>query len=495
MRVPLQPPPGLVSDDSTFAAEGAWVDGSNVRFWEGRPQSIGAWESVFTDMLTGVCRNIKTWTINDGSRVMAFGTHSALQVYFAGTLSDITPAGLTTGTIDSSGDAPGYGTGAYGVGTYSNPESTYYPRTWSLDTWGENLVANPRGGKLYRWQNDPGVDAAEVANAPDEITCILVTPERQVLALGCTEEVSGDFNPLCIRGCDLGDIDDWTTSASNNAFEHILAGAGRIVKAKMVGNLVAVWTDMGLYVGQFLGNPSQTYRFDPVATNCGLIGPNAVEIIGTTAFWVGPDLQIRAWTPGVEPRIIECPIRSDFADNLDTIQGAKIVAAGVSRFGELWLHYPDARDGDENSRYIALSVDKGWWFRGTLARTAAIDAGVAQYPMAADYEGNVYFHETDGEVDWSITSADQYLESGERCLQLQRIYPDFKAQSGDVNLSVTMRMRPQAPTTTRGPFTIAAAADKKDFRATGAIAAVVFSGTGSVRFGKPTFDALVLGSR
>ncbi len=495
MRVPLQPPPGLVSDDSTFAAEGAWVDGSNIRFWEGRPQTIGAWESVFAPPLTGVCRNIKSWTNNDGSRILAFGTHSALQLYFAGTLSDITPAGLSAGSIDSSGEAPGFGTGTYGTGPYSNPESTFFPRTWSLDTWGENLVANPRGGKIYRWENDPGVDAAEVTNAPDEISALLVTPERQVLALGCNEEISGDFNPLCIRGCDLGDIDDWTTSATNNAFEHILAGSGRIVKGAMVGNLVAVWTDTGLYVGQFLGNPNQTYRFDPVATNCGLIGPNAVAVVGSTAFWVAPDLQIRAWAPGIEPRIVECPIHGDFAANLDTLQSAKIVAAGVSKFGELWFHYPDVRDGDENSRYIAVSVDKGSWFRGLLGRTAAVDAGVAQFPIAADEQGQVYFHETEGAVDWSLTSADQYLESAERCLQLQSFRPDFKSQTGDVSLTLTTRMRPQGPTIARGPFTIAEGAEKKDFRATGAIAAIRFLGNGALRFGKPCFDAAVLGTR
>ena len=135
-----------------------------------------------------MCRAIKAWTTNAGSLTLAFGTNSALQVYWSGTLYDITPAGLTPGAVDSSGSAPGYGTGPYGLETYSVPASQAYARSWSLDTWGENLIACPRGGTLFRWQNDPTAEAVEIANAPDEITAVVTTIERQVLALGCNEE-------------------------------------------------------------------------------------------------------------------------------------------------------------------------------------------------------------------------------------------------------------------------------------------------------------------
>ncbi len=57
------------------------------------------------------------------------------------------PAGLADGT-----GGAGYGTGAYSVGGYGLPSATvYYPRTWSLDNWGQNLLACPRGGGLYEW--------------------------------------------------------------------------------------------------------------------------------------------------------------------------------------------------------------------------------------------------------------------------------------------------------------------------------------------------------
>src|SRR5215831_11050250 len=214
MRVPLEPPPGLNDDDTTFTAPGTWADGSNVRFVKSHPETIGAWyKGGFTTLLTGTCRNIKTWTTTNGSVCLAFGTHSALQVWWNGALSTITPAGLATGSIDATGSSPGYGSGAYGSSTYSTPPSLAYCRTWSLDTWGQNLLACPRAGTLYQWLNDPLVAAAAVTNAPARIDGgILTTSERQVLAFGCNEEVSGNFNPLCIRGCDLEDLTDWTTT-------------------------------------------------------------------------------------------------------------------------------------------------------------------------------------------------------------------------------------------------------------------------------------------
>ena len=499
MRVALDPPPGLTDDDTTFASPGQWADGTNVRFIKGRPETIGPSISYFATALTGVCRNIKAWTDNDAVLDIAFGTHSALQVYTNATLSTITPSGLAAGSIDNSGSAPGYGTGTYGTGTYSVPASAFYARTWSLDTWGENLIASPRGGTLYRWENNPASLAAVVTNAPDEITCILTTPERQVLALGCNEEGSGIFNGLCIRGCDLEDIDDWTTAADNNAFEHILEGSGAIVKGQMIGPYVAVWTNVGLYMGQFIGAPGQAYRFDPVAMNCGLIGPNAVVIVAGTAYWIGTDKQIRAWAPGGQPVIVDCPIWRDFADNLTDAQAAKIIAASLSKFNEVWFHYPDSRDGSENSRWFAFTLtgDGLIWFRGEMERTAFTDAGVASFPIGADADGVAYLHEhPDGTaVDWSLRTADTYVGEGDQVAEVQRFVPDFEEQENSLDLTLFMRKDPRSTAVTKGPYAISTSATKKDFRASGRIMAVKLSGTGRMRTGKSLFEAVLRGRR
>src|SRR5882724_1211889 len=130
MRIPLDLPPGLNGDDTSFAGNGRWADGSNVRFRLGRAQVIGGWEALVATPLTGVCRAVLPWTDNAAVLNIAFGTHSKLQLWQGGALFDITPAsGFTAGAIDGAGSA-GYGTGAYGVGGFGQPSITdYFPLT------------------------------------------------------------------------------------------------------------------------------------------------------------------------------------------------------------------------------------------------------------------------------------------------------------------------------------------------------------------------------
>jgi hypothetical protein len=471
-----------------------------MRFVEGRAQTIGGWTRVFGGNIPGLCRNVHNWTNIAGVPNIAFGSHNALRIQVGGMFSDITPSGLMPGAIDTSGGGPGYGTDVWSGGTYSVPSSAFNLRTWSLDSWGETLLAVPRGGTLYQWTNDPGTAAAAIAAAPGEITAMLVTPERQVLALGCTEEISNDFNPLCIRGCDIENPNDWTTASSNNAFEHVLEGGGQILAGRMVGPFVAIWTDNSLHQGQFLGNPDQTYRFDRIDANCGVLGPNAVCIQKGAAYWVGKDRQIRTWIPGSRPMIIPCPIWRDFADHLHNDQAAKLIAVSNSRFDEVWFFYPDARDGNENSRYIALSTSNGCWFRGRLARTAACDAGVLPYPIAVTATGIAYHHEIGSDADglalsWSARSAAQFLSEGERVLQVQGMQPDFKEQEQDVLLTIYTRKQAQSPARVHGPYRLRPGTAKKDFRVTGAIIELEFAGRGYARFGRPTFDAIATGAR
>lgn len=502
MRIALEIPPGLVSDDTTFAAAGRYEDANNVRFWRGKPQTIGGWSAMMGDTLTGVCRNTLSWSDNDAALNIAFGTHSALHVAAGGGLYTITPAGLAAGG-EHGAFGPGYGADAYDVDTYGTPRTNYAPRTWSLATYGQTLIASPRDGTIYQWSNNPAAVAVAVTNAPASCTYVLVTPERQVLAFGCNEESSGVFNPLCIRGSDIENPTQWTTSTANNAFEHILEGGGKIIAARLFGNGVAVWTDNSVYFGQFIGDIGQAYRFDRIEENCGLIGPNAVTVVNQVAYWIGPDFQFRAWTLGAVPQIVPCPIRNDFADNVANAQHDKIAAGSISKYGEVWWFYPDARDGDENSRYVAVSTVDGTWFRGQLARSSFADAGVAGYPIGVDPDGTVYYHEigqtaNGGPLEWHIKSADQYLGDGSQCMMVRSVWPDFENQRGSVSLTVNVRQYPQSTAVEKGPYSLTRTASKKDFRASGRVVSVEFAGASApsfARLGSPVFDVIPTGMR
>lgn len=675
MRISLDIPPGLNGDDTAYAAAGRWADASNVRFYRGRPQTIGGWESLTPTLLTGVCRNVFNWSDNSGALNIAFGTHSDLQVWVGGTLYTITPtlalppytllaadltatdgsatitaailghgmdtgdtviiSGSTTvgratvtgtktvtvvnedsftfsasgaadlsktlgsnplatvsgspvvtitetghnissgttvtisgaaavggltpngsytvtvvdansykitmgsnasstttgggasvvvdvpatggvgltftpqkafaaGAIDGAGGA-GYGTGAYSIGGYSEPSTAdFYPRTWGLGAFGEWLIANPRGGTIYAWKNDTGVDAEALTNAPRQVSHAIVAPQDQIFALGCNEEVSGDFNALCIRHCSVKKATEWNTNTNTTAREYVLPGGGRIVGGRVIANNLLVWTNHALFLGTFVGSINQPWRFDQVGKNCGLIGPNAAAVVGQAAFWIGPDLQFYRYQLGLGAQAIECPIRTDFVENLTPTQADKISAGTISSFTEVRWDYPDNRDGTENSRYLTLNVSDGSWSKGLMARTAWCDAGPNLDPIGVTAQGNAYWHERGATADgqafsWFIESADQYLDEN-FTMRVNSVWPDIGAaqQIGPVYVTLKSRLKPQSEERVFGPYGMAVGQSKVDVRASGRLFKVRYSGNSvptSARLGRPIFDVERTGRR
>lgn len=507
MKIPLELPPGLSGDDTSYAAAGRWADGSNVRFRLGAAETIGGWERLTADPLTGVCRTLFPWTDNSGALNIGFGAHSKLQLWRGGALVDITPtSGFTVGAIDGAGSA-GYGTGAYGVGGFGLPSvSDYFPLTWSFGAWGQQLLASPRNQTIFAWTNDTAQKAQALAGAPANVTHMLVAPLSggyQVFALGCNEEVSGTFNPLCIRHSSIRNNTQWSTSASGStAREYILTGGGRIVAGRMCGPALLVWTGDALFLGTFVGALNQPWRFERVGRNCGLIGPNAVVVAGQTAFWVSPDRQFFSYALGGQAEPITCPIRRDFADDLAASQGDKVVASSNAEFSEVRFDYPDRRDGYENSRYLALAVggpDAGAWHRGVMARTAFVDAGPSSYPIGVAFDGAVYLHEKGRSADggpfsWFIESADSYLDP-DATLLARGVWPDFRDQVGPVTVTLAGRFHPQDASQSVS-VALAVGDAKADLLATGRLFRVRFAGQSAptgCRIGKPTFDVVPAG--
>lgn len=512
-RTALKIPPGIFSDDTVHAAAGRWADGSNVRFRLAMPQVIGGWEALTADTVDGVCRWIFPWGNNSNQLQFAFGTHTALQVWVGGGLYDITPtADFTAGNIDGAGSA-GYGTGAYGMGGYATPTlDDSFPLTWSGGAMGQDLYASPRGQTIFKWDaSDTATEAASLSNAPDNVTYCLVSSKDFVFALGCNEEVSTDFNALCVRHSSTFLPNEWATTTTNSAREYILPGGGRIVGGRNLGDYVLVWTNSALFRFDYVGQLTEVYRFEKVGDKCGLIGPNAAVVVGQTAFWISPDRQFWSYSLGGEPTPLPCPIREDFADNLAFAQSDKIVASSIGEFSEIRFDYPDGRDGYENSRYVAVPIagpDAGAWYRGQMPRTAMVDAGPAPYPLGVqstvdgdDSEGVPYWHErgqsADGAVlSWFIESADQYL-SEDRALLIRSYWPDSEYQVGPMSLTLTSRYRPRGDEVVKA-YTVAADADKVDIRASGRLFRMKFAGSASptaFRMGRPVLDMVPTGGR
>lgn len=443
--------------------------------------------------ITAVTAN--TWTFTAGSNANATSTGG-------GSSAIATPQRpFTGGEIDGSGSS-GYGTGAYGVGGYGEPSTTdYFPMTWSLGAYGQTLIASPRNQTIFQWSNVLATPAAPIAGAPANVTFALVAPTRQVFALGCNEEASGAFNPLCIRHSGISALTNWTTlsSSASTAREYILPGGGRIVAGAMIGKYLAVWTTHNLFLGTYVGQVNKVWQFDRVGDHCGLIGPNAVAVMGSTAYWISPDRQFHAYSLGGAVQTVACPIREDFADNLAAAQSDKITATTIAEFSEVRFDYPDGREGYENSRYISVCVagpDAGSWHKGIMARTAMTDAGPAPYPVGVTYDGMFYWHEKGASADggalsWFIESADVYMDEN-RVIKARQAFPDMADQTGPVEMTLTTRFYTQGDATVRGPYTITPGQDKVDIMASGRLIRVKFAGNSApsyVRPGRVLFEA------
>jgi hypothetical protein len=483
--------PGLISDDTEFKiGQAGWTLVDGVRPFRGHMETVRGFEFYTTSSIAGKCRGLFAWRDNSALLNLAIGTNTNLYVEAGGLLADIGPFedALTTedglplwaeddepliteslsGNEDGFGGA-GYGTGAYGSGTYGQASSgQYYPLTWTFGQYGEWLISNPRGGYVYVWKNDLTAKAVRIPNAPLVCDSIIVT-DRHIIAYGCSEELSGVYNPRAIRWCDFEDIEDWSTTTTNNAGEYILDNAGRIVRAMQVGSVIYVWTDDGLYVQQFVGQPGQTYFFDKVASGCGLAGPNAVTVLGQTAYWMSIDRKFWYMPFGMPPMRLIAPIAREVADNVAASQEEKIYATTRTEFNEVRWHYPDARDGSpglENSRMVSYNVAEKKWGAGiscscTHARTAAIDQGVTPYPVATSPDGSVFYEErgfsgNGGALGRKCRSGFFYVAEGARVMSLRRIWPNFDDRQGAVSLTLYGRMEPDGAETTYGPYTVAA---------------------------------------
>lgn len=482
-NIAITPPPGLFTDDTNFSGGPRWVAGNNVRFWQGAPQVIGGWVKRIASQITSTGNAILEWKTNASIAHVAYGGSTSLHVEKTGALFDITPAGVFSGSA------------------------------WTLANYGETLIANISGLKTYQWSLNTAAVAVQVTNAPVNATTILVTPERQLLALGCNEEVSGTFNPRCIRGSDIEDITNWTTTATNNVFEHILDGASSgIVAAQMVGPYVAVWTSTELFIGQFVGDPGQTYRFEKVASRCGAIGRRAVTVIDGRAYWLTPDVQFRSWAPGEMPNIVPCPIINQFRSQVALLSATEklaIEACHVAQFDEVWFLCGRVTPPLFSGSYVAFSLIDNSWFKGAVQRRA-MHQGLSNL-IAIDQTGSVTNCETgqfgsaltSATLEWSLETSAFYLDEAESRVMVRRAKPDFKSQAGNVSMTIKTREEPQGLETTQASQTFALGTTRTDFRFSGRLFRVVLSGNdgpGSdaptfARFGKLLFDIVRLGRR
>lgn len=398
---------------------------------------------------------------------------------------------LVVGRQDGIGTA-GYGTGTYGSGGYgtSTAVANAYPRTWTFGSWGRDLVANPRGQRIFWWARDTALRAVPLPNAPTQVGSIQVTNEKILHAIGCHDGTR--YEPMLDKWCDIEDFYDWTAAATNKAGDKPLTLGAQLIRAIGTTNQDLIFSDVALYSRVYTAD-DQVYAFQKAGENCGLIGPLAVAEHDGRTYWMGRNKQFFVYDGG-SARVLECPNLRHVFDAIPVNQQEKIVAHTNTATGDvIWL-YPDSTN--EIAKYIGLHTQSGAWFTGTWTRTSWIDAGVFPYPIAAGTDGYLYYHEKGASLNGnpmttSIKSAPIDLDDGNKTINLFSVAPDIEDLTGQVSLTIYTRDLPNSAETTWGPYTIDADTESIDFRISGRQVAIEYSSASDnvfYRLGATRFD-------
>ena len=390
------------------------------------------------------------------------------------------------------------------------------PGLWSLDTFGDVLVATIANGKTFTWDSSV---SAQFTNRASQLTTsfetnlnpiasrlTLVSPTtRHLIHFGtCTTyNDASTQDDMFIRFSNNEDINGYDVKATNTAGTFRLQDGTRIVGALTAKETILVWTDSALYTMKFVGAPF-TFGFEQVGTNCGLIGKNAAVEIDGIAYWMSNN-GFFAFDGTVKS--LPCSVEDYVYDDVDTTKGQQINAGLNNLFTEVTWWYP-TQGSDFNNRSVVYNYGEtskmpmGNWYTNVdtnSIRTSWIDTLIYPRPYATKYNSTntgtfpvvigetglgqtVFFeHETGNDQinpDGSTTTLTSFVrsydfsidpKSSELFLAMRRFLPNFKVLTGSnlVTIGVSDWPANAVGNSSFSPFTITSTTQYKDTRARG----------------------------
>lgn len=375
----------------------------------------------------------------------------------------------------------GYGRGGYGTGAGITPGTgtAISADNWTLDNFGEVMIACPINGTIYQpiyaWDPLSGSSLAEIIpQAPPLNDGVFVAmPERMIIAWGST--FTGIQDPLLIRWCDANNFGVWIAQATNQAGSYRIARGSKIVACIQGPQQGLVFTDIDCWSMQYIA-PSGTgtalvWGFNEIGTGCGLIARKAVASFNGAIYWMGQSqfftlggLSASGTVEGVGP--LECPVWDVVFQQLDRSNADKIRVAVNSLFGEITWYYPTLTSGGEVAAYVKYNAFLAAWDYGQLGRSAWVDQSVLGFPIGADPSSlYLYQHETSPDADGQALLASCQtgyftMQEGDFKTFVDQFWPDAKwgPYGGSMNATVMITFYvvdyPGQTPTIFGPFSV-----------------------------------------
>ena len=432
-----------------------------------------------------------------------------------------------------------------GWGDASSTSSvTIEPGNWSLDNFGNILIATIHNGETFTW--DAGSTNALQTRATigsgmptKSVMSIVSDRDRHLFHLGTETTVGSPStqDKMFIRFSDQESTSVYEPTSTNTAGTFRLDDGTRIVGAFKGKDYILVLTDTAAYEMQFVGPPF-TFSIRKVGSNNGLIGQHAGVFANGAVFWMGKTGGFYMYDGTVKslPCLVEDFVFTTDGNNPGiNYDSGQIVYGGINElYSEINWFYP-TNGSDVINRVVTYNFDEGAWTTGTLDRSTWVGSTVYEVPYATDYNASntptfpvvsgvsngasiYYAHEVgvnQQNGDGTQTPITSFIKSGEFDLNgkqgvpgdgeflmsIKRFLPDFKRISGNAKVTIFLNSFPQgtvAVSSSLGPFTVSGSTTKVDTRARARLAAVQIENENldeSWRYGTFRFDVRPDGRR
>ena len=270
---------------------------------------------------------------------------------------------------------------------------------------------------------------------------------RFVLVFGTNDYGSTVLDPMLIRWSDQESLTTWYPAITNQAGSVRLSHGSKIVTTVQSRQEILVYTDQSVYSLQYLGPPF-VWGTQLLGDNVSIAGPNAATLASGVTYWMGVD---KFYKYDGRIQTLRCDLRQFIYSDINPQQYDQVFASTNEGFNEVWFFYC-SETSTTVDRYVVYNYFEDVWYYGTMARTAWLDTGLRNYPLAATYSYNVVNQEygvDDNEtgttlpIEASITSAQFDIGDGHNFAFVYRMIPDmtFRGSTSGTTPQVTMYLQ------------------------------------------------------
>jgi hypothetical protein len=386
--------------------------------WGAGAWGAGAW-GVGTTSVTG----LQLWSQINYGEDLVFGprggglyywdatggltTRGVLLNSLGGTVSftNASPTVVTSTVLYTEGAALKFSGGSLPTGITAG--TTYYV----FEVNGLTFKLLDGSGAVVNTTSSGTGSVSTIVDVPTVQNSIVVSDSsRFIIVFGCNDYGSATLDPMLIRWSAQDDPYNWTPDPTNQAGFVRVSHGSEIVATVQTRQEVLMFTDSAVYSLQYLGPP---YVWAPqlMSDNISIEGPNAAVIASGIVYWMGVD---KFYSYDGRVQTLNCDLRRHIFGDFNQSQAAQVFAGTNEGFNEVWWFYCSANSFTIDRYVIYNYLEKIWYF-GTMARTAWLDSGLLDYPLAATYSNNLVFHENglNNNETGTTTAIDAYISSSE----------------------------------------------------------------------------------